>query len=52
METKIKKLIAELELSISFLEQECKVCGNVGYKRRIAIINERADLIYKLKLIV
>ena len=52
METKINKLRAELELSISLLEQECKVCGNVGYKRRIAIINERADLIYKLKLIV
>lgn len=52
MEAKIKKLISELEVSISFLEQECKCCSIVGYKRRIVVINERTDLINKLKLIV
>lgn len=52
MKAKIKKLIADMELSISILEQECKCCSIVGYKRRIVVINERTDLINKLKLIV
>ena len=52
MNTKIEKLIAELELSISFLEQECKVCGNNGRARRVIVINERMDLVSKLKLML
>jgi len=52
METKIKKLIAELEVSISLLEQECKVCGAIGKQRRIMVIKERCDLIDKLKLLL
>lgn len=52
MESKINRLIAELELSISFLQQECKICGNNGRARRTVIINEKTNLVEKLKLIL